>query len=150
MRRPRVPLGLPIAIVVLLVLGFIAMAVIPSLAGPEQMATNVLLSAIPFILIFVAIILGYITVIVLVASMLNNVIAPRPHGIIMRIAIGGILLGIVGMFQPWALSLYTLGFIVLFISTLFYILWSHIVPRGEARMEELGPLSVSKLERRKA
>jgi len=70
--RLRVPPGLPISAVVLLVLGLIANFVIPATATPEQLADNVLLNAIPFILIFVAVILTFITLIVAVASMLNH------------------------------------------------------------------------------
>jgi phage shock protein PspC (stress-responsive transcriptional regulator) len=50
-------------------------------------------------------------------------------------AMAGILAGIVAMFQPWSLALYRLGFLLLFMATLFYILWSHISPMIT---EELG------------
>ena len=44
--------------------------------------------------------------------------------------IGGILLGILGMFQPWVFGLYKTGFFVLLFSTLGFILWSHVVPKS--------------------
>jgi hypothetical protein len=128
--RLKVPIGLPIAIVVLLILGFAAGPFIEARATPEQMAKNVLLSAIPFILIFIAIILGFITFITIVARLLNNNISRRTYRPIELSLIGGILLGIVGMFQPWVFSLFKYGFFLLLASTLGFILWSHVQPRA--------------------
>lgn len=128
MRRPRVPLALPLIALILLVLGIVANAMLPSLTTPEQRADNVLLSAIPFILIFVGILLLYITLITLTATAFSDVMNPRLHQTVLRVIIAGILVGILGMFQPWALALYTYGFVLLLISTLLYILWSHIRP----------------------
>lgn len=136
MRRPRVSLALPLIALILLVLGIVATALLPSLTTPEQLADNVLLSAIPFILIFVGILLFYITLISLAASAFSDVMNPRLHQTVLRLIIAGILLGILGMFQPWALALYTYGFIVLLVSTLLYILWSHIRPARLAVTEE--------------
>jgi hypothetical protein len=145
--RPRVPITLPLIAVVLLVLGLVAGPVIRSQATPEQMADNILLGALPFILIFVAIILAFITLIVLLASMLSNNIPLRIYQPVERILIAGIVLGIVGMFQPWAFAAYRAGFIVLLISTLGFIVWSHIVPKGIRRVEDMGSLSVSEFEK---
>jgi hypothetical protein len=145
--RPRVPLALPLTSAVLLVLGLVTGPLIQSRATPEQLASNVLLSAIPFILIFVAIILAFITLIAVLASMLSNNIPLRIYKPIERVLIAGIVLGIVGMFQPWAFVAYRIGFFVLLISTLGFIVWSHIVPKGVRRQEDLGPLSVSELEK---
>lgn len=143
-RRAHVPKGLPIAAVILLVLGLIAIPLIQRLATPEQLARNVLLNALPFILIFVAIILAYISVIWLVASALNDQIDPRRQRTIELIIIAGILLGIVGMFQPWVMGLYTWGFVLLLVSTLSYILWSHVRPRATAT-EQAGGVSASEV-----
>ena len=125
----RVPIGLPIAVVVLVILGLAARAYIQSTATEEQLNTNVLLSAIPFILIFVAIILAYITLIVLVSNALSGKIPVRIHKPIESLAIAGILLGIFGMFQPWVFRLYQLGFYLLLFSLFFFILWSHVQPK---------------------
>ena len=115
----------------LIVLGLIAMRVIPQVATPQQMSKNVLLSAIPFILIFAAIIILYISLIWALATALKGVISARSYNIFMKIIIAGILLGIVGMFQPWAMVFYTWGFVLLLISTLTYIVVSHISPAPE-------------------
>lgn len=127
--RFRFPTGLAIAIVVTLILGFAAGPFIEARATPEQMARNVLLSAIPFILIFAAIVLTYITIITIVARLLNDNISHRVYRPIELTLIGGIILGVLGMFQPWVFALYKTGFFVLLVSTLGFILWSHVVPK---------------------
>ena len=146
-KRPYVPIGLPIAALITLVLGVVAGPVIRSTFSEEQLATNVLLSAIPFVLIFVAIILTFITIIWLVASVLNHNIPMRIYRPIELTIITGIVLGIVGMFQPWFFVAYPLGFFLLFGSTLAFILWSHVVPRG-VQQEHLGSVSISDFEQK--
>ena len=136
-QRVRIPKGLFITIAILLVLGIVAGPLIRSLATEEQMNRNVLLSALPFILIFAAIILGFIAVIAMVASLLNNNIEPRTHKIIEYCLIAGIVLGVFGMFQPWWFAAYTYGFLVLLFSTLGFILWSHVSPKREQHQEEI-------------
>jgi hypothetical protein len=135
--RLRLPVGLFIAIVVTFVLGLAASPVIQALTTPKQRATNVLLSAIPFILIFVSILLVFISLINMSASVLNDHISQRFFLIIERILIGGIVLGIFGMFQPWLMVFYKYGFIVLLVSVLGFIWWSHIKPKRERRQKEL-------------
>lgn len=137
--RPRVPIALPIIIVVLLVLGLLAGPFIRSRTTPEQLADNVLLNAIPFVLIFVAIILAFITLIVIAASMLDNNISLRTYKFIEQILIVCIVLGVVGMFQPWLFEAYKYGFVLLLISTLCFILWSHITPKRDISQEESLP-----------
>jgi Na+-driven multidrug efflux pump len=136
-QRVRIPKKLFAVIAILLVLGLVAGPIINSLATEEQMSRNVLLSALPFILIFAAIILTFIAVIVMVASALNNQIAPRTHKIIEYCLIAGIVLGVFGMFQPWWFAAYTYGFLVLLFSTLGFILWSHVSPKREQHQEEI-------------
>jgi hypothetical protein len=132
---------------VLLILGYFAGPIIQSSVPEEKLATNVLLSAIPFILVFVAIVLVFITIIVLVASVLNHNIPERTYRPIETVIIAGIVLGVIGMFQPWSFTLYRFGFSVLLISTLAFILWSHVIPKGMRRQEELGSVSVSEFEK---
>ena len=80
--RPRVPLGLLISIAILLILGSIVGPLIRSSFTEKERAANVFLEAIPFILIFVAIILTFITLIVVVASVLNDNIPRRTHRLV--------------------------------------------------------------------
>jgi hypothetical protein len=131
----RIPVGLLIAIALLLILGAVGGPLIRSLATPEEMAGNVLLSAIPFILIFVAIILAFIALIVVVARLLNNNIRESVYRPIEFALIAGIVVGVVGMFQPWLFIFYKMGFLLLLFSTLGFILWSHVVPKRAQRQE---------------
>ena len=134
--RPRVPLGLPVSVVILLILGSIAGPLIRSNFTEKERASNVLLEAIPFILIFVAIILTFITLISLVASVLNDNIARRTHTMIERIIMFGIVGGVIGLFQPWWFSVYKYSFMFLLVSTLSFILWSHVRPKRELRRSQ--------------
>jgi len=136
-KKPLVPVGLLIAIVVFFILGLVATPLINYLATPEQMASNVLLNAIPFLLIFISILLVYVTVLVIVGNLLNNKISERVYRIIDFILIAGIVLGVLSMFQPWSLQLYKYGFIVLFFSVLGYIIWSHTIPRKGSQSDEV-------------
>jgi len=134
-RKLRIPVGLLIAIALLLIVGAVAGPLIRRLATPEEMARNVLLSAIPFILIFAAIILAFIALIGFVASLLNNSIREAVYRPIETALIGGIVAGVVGMFQPWLFIFYKAGFLLLLFSTLGFILWSHVVPKRAQRQE---------------
>ena len=147
--HPHVPIGLPIAAVLLLILGIIAGPQIRSAFSEETLARNVLLNAIPFILIFLAIILIYITLIRQVAGVLNSNIPARLHRLIEVICTVGIVLGVVGMFQPWWFAAYRIGFLVLLVSTLAYILWSHVIPKEVRRQEHLGSARATDAEKRK-
>ena len=144
--RPRVPIGLPISVVVLLILGAIAGPAIRAIFTEKQLSTNVLLSAIPFVLIFVAIVLTFITLVTFIASLLNHNIPPEVYRPIELTVIGGIVLGIIGMFQPWSFLAYRVGFFVLLFSTLSFILWSHVIPKGVRHTEEVGSVSISEFE----
>ena len=140
-RRFRIPVGLFVAIAVTLILGLVASPLINSSTTPKQRATNVLLSAIPFILIFVAILLFFISLIKMSANILNDNISPRIFRVVETVLIVGIVLGIIGMFQPWLIIFYKYGFIVLLVSTLGFIWWSHIKPKEERRQEDMSSSS---------
>jgi lysylphosphatidylglycerol synthetase-like protein (DUF2156 family) len=137
-RRLRIPVGLFIAVIVTLILGLVARPAITALTTEKQRATNVLLSAIPFILIFISILLVYISLISMSASVLNDNISPRVYRIVETVIIAGIVLGVLGMFQPWLMIFYKYGFIVLLVSTLSLIWWSHIKPKRERRQKGAG------------
>lgn len=145
--RPQVPLALIGWIVGLLIVGLAAGPLINSLATPQQLVDNVLLNALPFILIFVSILLAFIALIRAVMSVLNHNIPEAVYRPIEQLLIAGIVLGVVGMFQPWLFILYKIGFLVLLISTLGFILWSHVTPKGVRRHEDLGSVSISEFEK---
>lgn len=142
LNRPRLPIGTLIAIIVCLVLGLVTMQLIPKYVAPEKLAKNVLLNAIPFVLLFVAIILTYIMIISIVSQVLSNQISSRGFRIVEYILIGGIVLGVLGMFQPWIFVAYRVGFLVLLFSTLGFILWSHVTPKRE-QQEKIATTSQS-------
>ena len=131
-----IPFRVVFASIVFLVLGLIARPLISNLATPEQMAKNVLLNAIPFILIFISILLVYVTIIIIVGNLLNNKISVPIYKIIDYILIAGIVLGVLSMFQPWSLQVYKYGFMVLFFSVFGYIIWSHTTPKKESQSDE--------------
>ena len=64
----------------------------------------------------------------------------RTYSRVERVIIALMLLGIVGMFQPFAIALYRYGFLLLLISTIGFIIISHIVPKAGA--DTPGPVSV--------
>lgn len=60
--------------------------------------------------------------------MRNNIVSLVPF--LERLTVVGMVAGVVGMFQPWDIRWYGWGFIVLAISTLAFIVVSHL-PAGE-------------------
>jgi uncharacterized membrane protein len=145
-KRSGVPIGMPIAAVVLLVLGLVARPLILNNVSEQQLARNVLLSAIPFILIFAAIVVAFMSVVWFAASRLNENVSQKLYRPIELALMGGILLGIFFMFQPWIFELFRVGFFLLLGSTLGFILWSHVRPKG-THQEELRSVSVGEYEK---
>ena len=94
----------------------------------QQLNKNPLFSGIQFLMFFIAIILFYASFIWYLAYRLNGRVADRTYRIIEYALIGGIVLGIVGMFQPWFFPAFRYGFYLLLASTIGYIAWSHISP----------------------
>lgn len=118
--------------------------------GTADAPANLFALMLPFILIFVAIILAFIAFIILLATTLNDRVSADAHRLIERALIGGIILGVLGMIQPWVLDLFKWGFLLLLFCTLSYIVWSHIVPRGANPLMEPGTVSATELEMREA
>ena len=83
-----------------------------------------------------SILLAFISLIVVIGSMLNNNIPARIYKIIESILIAGIVLGVFGMFQPWLFYGYKYGFILLLVSLLLFIIWSHVSPRRDTLEQE--------------
>ncbi|GAB4537973.1 MAG: hypothetical protein Kow0063_25370 [Anaerolineae bacterium] len=99
-----------------------------------------------FIISFVAIIVAFIAFIVFLAKRLGGKIPQQIYNVVEKIIIAGIVLGIVGMFQPWIHLGFRVGFHVLLISTLAYIVWSHLTPRtGDQEEEEIGETVLNEL-----
>ncbi len=88
-----------------------------------------------FIIGLLAFLVGFGTFIGWMAHKLNHNISQRTFGLIEKTIIAGISLGIVGMFQPWVLPAYGIGFHVLLLFTLAYVAWSHVTPKVETVVE---------------
>ncbi len=125
--RRVIPLKLLISAAVLFALSFAARPLIAALVPPEQAASNILLIAIPYLLVFVPIILGYMALIVLVGKLLQEKLPEAVYRGIEYAFIAGIALGVLGMFQPWLQALFKIGFFLLLFCTLGFILWSHVL-----------------------
>lgn len=130
-KKRRVPIGLPITAVFLLLFGLFVAPQITASFPPEQLNRNALLSGIGFLMVFISIILFYISFIWWLALRLNGKVAYKTYRIIEYILIGGIILGIVGMFQPWFFVAFRYGFYLLLASTVSFIAWSHVTPAAE-------------------
>jgi uncharacterized membrane protein YiaA len=142
----RPPFALVITAVVLVVIGQLFRPVGGMFISKEALDNDIFLLAIPFLSIFIAIILSFIFCIAMVARALNLKVSRRLYRTIEAVILAGIALGIIGMFQPWVLEAYSIGFDVLLVSTLAFIVWSHVVPRGVRRKQDLGAVSVSEFE----
>lgn len=130
-KKRRVPIGLPITAVLFLLFGLFAAPAVTASFTEEQLNRNALLSGIGFLSVFIAIILFYISFIWWLALRLNGKVSYKTYRIIEYVLIGGIVLGIVGMFQPWLFVAFRYGFYLLLVSTLGFIAWSHISPAAE-------------------
>jgi hypothetical protein len=104
---------------------------------------EVLIKAIPFVAVFVSIVLAFVYVIVSAATLLGGKVPQRTYRPIEGIIIAGILLGVVGLFQGWKLFTYEYGFLLLLISLLAFMVWSHVAPLPLGQSKALPPLSRS-------
>jgi hypothetical protein len=128
-----IPLKLLIAAVVLLGLSFAATPVLASLVPDLQTSKNVLLLAIPFLMVFVPIILLFMALIVFVSKILYQRVPERAYKSVEYVFIVGIVVGIISMFQPWTFLLFKPGFFILFGSLLGFMIWSHVAMKRERR-----------------
>ena len=131
--RPLIPLKMLIAAAVLFGLSFAAQPVLNALVPDLKASTNVLILAIPFLLVFVPIILLFMSFIVFVSKVLEHRIPEVAYKIVEYVFIAGIVIGILGMFQPWTFMLFKPGFFVLFGSLLGFMVWSHVAMKRVGR-----------------
>ncbi len=122
------------------VIVFLFGRIFPSLSKElfsEDTRDGVLVRAIPFVTVFISIILLYILLIFMVAIRFNGKIPYRTYRPLELTIIAGILIGIFCLFQPWQLIGYEYGFLLLLASTVGFIMWSHIVPQSAANGKDL-------------
>jgi len=82
-----------------------------------------------FFTVLFAILAAYICGIAFLSRTLSGKISERVFGLVQKIFVAGILLGVAGMFQPWVQALYWIGFLVLFISTWSFTVWGYVIPK---------------------
>lgn len=82
-----------------------------------------------FITNFGTILLGGAFFLAFVAANLNGKIPRRLHTIVELVIIFFLVVGIVCMFQPISIDIYSTGFNVLMFSLLSFIVWSHLIPK---------------------
>jgi len=115
----------PLIVGAILVAIFLVLkTVLPPLLEPETAQW------VSFFATLVAILSGYICFIAFVSRLLSGRISERVFGLLEKLLIAGILLGIAGMFQPWVPVFYPLGFIFLFAATWIFTLWGYVVPKS--------------------
>src|SRR5262249_25659645 len=73
----------------------------------------------------------------------NGKVPGRTYRGIEYTIIVGILAGVICLFQPWSFIPYRYGFILLVVSTLSFILWSHIVPPRADFDSQVAPLTTT-------
>ncbi len=66
------------------------------------------------------------------------------YNIVMRVILGGLVVGMLGMIQPFSLSLFKPAFLILFFCTLGYIVFSHVNPKPVKRSENASAVSARK------
>ncbi len=92
--------------------------------------------AVPFICYFVAILLVYIFVINLSSQILSYRVSVRVYKPVNFVIIAGIIGGILMMLQPFTIVLFRISFMVVLVSLLLFMIWSHITPAHVAEDEE--------------
>lgn len=130
-KRFHPPIRLLIVAALLLVCGFVAQPIVAAM--PEKSsALGVLINGIPFLFIFVAILLTYIALIITLSRYYSGYVSEKRFKPVLFAPMVGIVLGVIFMFQPLMRELFTLGFIILLVSLLSFIAISHIVPKKES------------------
>jgi len=135
-RKVKPPFVLLIISVLLVVFGFLyGKFILPTIPEATQI-DNVIVIAVPFISYFVAILLVYIFLINLSMQIFNYRISARIYKPVNTLIIAGIIGGILMMLQPFTIVLYKISFMVVLVSLLLFMVWSHITPAHVAEEDE--------------
>jgi hypothetical protein len=127
-RKLQPPFGLIIASVLLVTWGLVYKSVILVTILDKTQINPVILIAIPFISYFMASLLVYIFVVNVVSHILSYRIPENIYRLINIFVMAGIVGGVMMIFQPFSLAAYKPSFMVVLISLLGFILWSHVSP----------------------
>ncbi len=135
-RKVKPPFVLLIISVLLVVFGFLyGKFILPTIPEATQI-DNVIVIAVPFISYFVAILLVYIFLINLSMQIFNYRISARIYKPVNTLIIAGIIGGILMMLQPFTIVLFRISFMVVLVSLLLFMVWSHITPAHVAEEDE--------------
>lgn len=92
---------------------------------------KLVISAAIVIPLLVASILEFAFIIALVSRLLHGKLSQRAFLAGVLTIIGGILIGVVLMFQPFTPKVFNLGFDFVLIALLAFNVWSHVTPRAK-------------------
>jgi hypothetical protein len=123
--------------IIVLVVGVVLPQILQIFLNERQME-GVLVNALPFLGVFIAIILLFILSVFMVVIRFSGNLPYRTHRPVEVITIFGIFTGIFFLFQPWQLVGYQYSFMWLLVSTLMFIMWSHVSPKS-GRVEQEYP-----------
>lgn len=139
--RKVIRVGIRFAIVIALLLAFAGLfSAYASGSLSQEQQDRVVIKAIPFVAVFVSIILGFVFIIVATARLLHGRVPERSYRPIEAALIGGIVLGALALFQGWRIFAYEYGFLLLLGSTLVFMIWSHVTPMSAAVSRRVPPL----------
>jgi hypothetical protein len=116
------------AAALVLAFGLLIFPILSEALLTEEAQEDVLAKAIPFISIFITIILMFVLLIFMVALRFNRQIPYRTYRPVESLIVFGILIGVFFLFQPWELISFRYGFLWLLGSLIAFMLWSHLVP----------------------
>lgn len=108
------------------------LAVLLGIAVTAVIVLEVPISAAVAIPMFVAVILEFGLTIAYVSRLASGRVSSRLFLVCVLVIIAAILTGIVLMFQPWTPKLFNLGFDIVLIALLTFMIWSHIAPKHAA------------------
>ena len=121
---------------ILWIIALILSQVVPTLS-PEFLMSNVPIAGSPFILFFIGLVIAFIWFIIWFSAKMNGRIERKPYFLVEGIIIGGIVVGVLCMFQSFTIVLFQLGFLILLACMITFNVWSHVVPHSEEVNEEV-------------
>jgi glucan phosphoethanolaminetransferase (alkaline phosphatase superfamily) len=87
------------------------------------------MTPIQFYAIFIPVVVLYALFIWFVGTRLYEKVPQRTFLVGVLILIGGIIAGVVMMFQPFVFKIFPVGFLFVFASLIGFMVWSHVQPR---------------------
>ena len=89
-----------------------------------------------FMTSFASILLGAIFFLAFVAANINGKIPRKLHTVVELIIVFFLVAGVVCMFQPIAIEIYSTGFNILIFAMLAFMIWGHLIPKMPSQEAE--------------